>query len=514
MTRQWMGGMRVLTALLLVACWLSSIESFTGLAPVRTAIQRPASRRSSYPPSAPFAARGQCGTHRGTCARGVVMAAKPPAASRQEEIVDPTVVEAVLIEEDKNVFIGLFVLQLLPSLLIGYKFASFVYFGLLAVSTVYLGAKRQDIPDEARNPITMQQALGAPIAASASLFGVFAILKYTDISVGVAYQLLTTFLAVLASVSVLPPILRKALPESVVNLPVSAPLDAALAKAFPQTWEDDDQPLLDFTELAVLLSAISAAFVYVNPEVGLSAKFLIPNVFAWCIGMQSIGLISISSFPAAAILLAGLFCYDIFWVFGTEVMMTVATKIEAPVKFLFPSFTDPTKAYPFSVLGLGDIVIPATFCTLMRSFDKQLEGAKQAEAAAARALAEKVSGKNPVALWLDSFLGTPVAKKTSGSASTAPAAAGTAATAAAEITGVGGSGRSYFDNSVAAYALGLGLCFSVNFISKSGQPALLYLNPALLGSAFATALLNGNGELQELLAFGVGQEAEVSQDDA
>lgn len=41
---------------------------------------------------------------------------------------------------------------------------------------------------EGRNPITTQQALGAPIAASVSLFGVFAILKYTDISVGVAYQ--------------------------------------------------------------------------------------------------------------------------------------------------------------------------------------------------------------------------------------------------------------------------------------------------------------------------------------
>ena len=41
---------------------------------------------------------------------------------------------------------------------------------------------------ESRNPITTQQALGAPIAASVSLFGVFAILKYTDISVGLAYQ--------------------------------------------------------------------------------------------------------------------------------------------------------------------------------------------------------------------------------------------------------------------------------------------------------------------------------------
>lgn len=148
----------------------------------------------------------------------------------------------------------------------------------------------------------------------------------------------------------------------------------------------------------------------------------------------------------------------------------------------------------------------------------------------------------------------------------------------------GGDGtRSYFDNSVAAYALGLGLCFAVNFISRSGQPgvpglnvridsstfapltvvrfalrdsmytghgsvwsgvleipsvranvsaeatnfrmnfpypppcfvsvALLYLNPALLGSAFATALLNGNGELQELLSFGIGEDSDASEED-
>ncbi|CAM9181224.1 unnamed protein product [Scytosiphon promiscuus] len=504
---------RALVPLLLVGGWLSNVQCFTGLAPPRVS-------QRVCPVSSAASIRSPGQLRRGEAPRtcdGVMLAAKPAAAAAEEIRVDPAVVEAALVEEDKYVYLGLFVLQLLPSLLMGYKFASFAYFGLLAVSTVYLGAKRQDIPDEGRNPISTQQALGAPVAASISLFGVFAILKYTDISVGVAYQYLTTLLAVGASVSVLPPVLRKLLPERVVDLPVSAPLDAALAKAFPKTWEDDDQPLLDFAELAVLLSAISAAFVYVNPDVGLSAKFLIPNVFAWCIGMQSIGLISISSFSAAAILLAGLFCYDIFWVFGTEVMMTVATRIEAPVKFLFPSFTDPAKRYPFSVLGLGDIVIPATFCTLMRSFDQKLEAAKQAEAAAARALAENVSSKNPVALWLDSFLGTPIAKNASGGVAVAPAAAGAGSSglgAGGEGASAGGSSRSYFDNSVAAYAFGLGLCFAVNFISKSGQPALLYLNPALLASAFATALLNGNGELQQLLAFGIRDDSEASKNDA
>lgn len=35
----------------------------------------------------------------------------------------------------------------MPYLLIQYKYASFVYLGILAVSTVYLGSKRQDIPN-------------------------------------------------------------------------------------------------------------------------------------------------------------------------------------------------------------------------------------------------------------------------------------------------------------------------------------------------------------------------------
>eukprot|EP00903_Cladosiphon_okamuranus_P015741 g14529.t1 len=503
--------MRFLAPVLFLAgCRLPSVEGFTGLTPTPHAKQR---QVYSYHTSV---SKGG-GVRQKRCAAGIgagtAVMAKPTGAELAKETrIDPAVVEAALVEEDKNVYLGLFALQLLPSLFIGQKFASFLYFGLLAVSTVYLGAKRQDIPDEGRNQVSTQQALGAPIAASVSLFGVFAILKYTDISVGVAYQLLTTLLAVGASVSVLPPVLRKVLPEKVVDLPVSKPLDAALAKAFPKTWENDDQPLLDFAELAVLLSAISAAFVYINPDVGLSAKFLIPNVFAWCIGMQSIGLISISSFPAAAILLAGLFCYDIFWVFGTEVMMTVATRIEAPVKFLFPALTDPSKQYPFSVLGLGDIVIPATFCTLMRSFDRKLEGAKQAEAAAARALAEQVSSKNPMALWLDSFLGTPVTKASAFSAGGSAAGAGAASAPVLDTSLGDDSSRSYFDNSVAAYAFGLGLCFAVNFISRSGQPALLYLNPALLGSAFATALLNGNGELQQLLSFGLGDDSDKSED--
>jgi len=49
----------------------------------------------------------------------------------------------------------------------------------------------------------------------------------------------------------------------------------------------------------------------------------------------------------------GLFFYDIFWVFGTDVMVSVAKQFDAPVKLLFPNEDKPP-----SLLGLGDIVFP------------------------------------------------------------------------------------------------------------------------------------------------------------
>ena len=37
-----------------------------------------------------------------------------------------------------------------------------------------------------------------------------------------------------------------------------------------------------------------------------------------------------------ALLLSGLFFYDVFWVFGTPVMVTVAKSLDAPIKLVFP----------------------------------------------------------------------------------------------------------------------------------------------------------------------------------
>jgi minor histocompatibility antigen H13 len=105
---------------------------------------------------------------------------------------------------------------------------------------------------------------------------------------------------------------------------------------------------------------------------GLAALFLqtkdftIHNLFGICFSIQAIRLVSLGQFMNAFILLWGLFVYDVFWVFGTDVMVTVALSFEAPAKIIFPQSFEPWKQ---GILGLGDIVIPGIFVALCLRFD-------------------------------------------------------------------------------------------------------------------------------------------------
>ena len=63
---------------------------------------------------------------------------------------------------------------------------------------------------------------------------------------------------------------------------------------------------------------------------------------------------------------------------------------------------------------------------------------------------------------------------------------------------------SYFQVGLGAYAAGLLGTFAANYLTKSGQPALVYIVPSLLLSAVATAA--SRGELPSLLE---GQQARV-----
>ncbi len=64
-----------------------------------------------------------------------------------------------------------------------------------------------------------------------------------------------------------------------------------------------------------------------------------------------------------------MFFYDLYWVYQSEVMVTVAKSIDLPMKIKFPFLDSITKEVKFSMLGLGDIVLPGLLLSLCIKYD-------------------------------------------------------------------------------------------------------------------------------------------------
>jgi len=99
-----------------------------------------------------------------------------------------------------------------------------------------------------------------------------------------------------------------------------------------------------------------------------SKSWIFNNILAILMSINAIQMLFLGNFKNGFMMLIALFFYDIFFVFGTDVMLTVAKSIDAPIKILFPTdwSADPPK---FSLLGLGDIVIPGIFMAMCLRYD-------------------------------------------------------------------------------------------------------------------------------------------------
>lgn len=96
----------------------------------------------------------------------------------------------------------------------------------------------------------------------------------------------------------------------------------------------------------------------------LTSHWTLNNLLGVCFTIGGIMLLKVSKFSTVMLLLWLLFFYDIFWVFGSDVMVTVAKKFDVPIKLLFPVGDN-----KFSILGLGDMVIPGILTALALKFD-------------------------------------------------------------------------------------------------------------------------------------------------
>ena len=201
-----------------------------------------------------------------------------------------------------------------------------------------------------------------------------------------------------------------------------------------------------------LHAAMAAVSLAVTVYYVLTKNWIASNVFGEAFAMSAISLINLDTFTTGMVLLAGLFVYDIFWVFGTDVMVSVAKSFDAPVKLLFPRNVIASPNAGFSMLGLGDIVIPGVLIALCLKFDHHLVAEKKLRA-----------GRTP-----------------------------------------------YFTTALVFYVVGLVTTMAVMHVFKAAQPALLYLSPAGILSVLLTALVRG--EIAAVFAFTTEPEKNTAPD--
>jgi hypothetical protein len=109
----------------------------------------------------------------------------------------------------------------------------------------------------------------------------------------------------------------------------------------------------DAVYLVVLAASLGVAGAYLTWK-----PWPLTNLLSISLALHTLRLLRLDGFATGMVLLSGLFVYDVVWVFGTDVMVTVARGFEAPIKIVFP--TGPLWAADpkLSMLGLGDIIVP------------------------------------------------------------------------------------------------------------------------------------------------------------
>lgn len=87
------------------------------------------------------------------------------------------------------------------------------------------------------------------------------------------------------------------------------------------------------TMLELLTLCISAYFTFLYVQ---TRFWIANNVFAICFAIHCIESWLVGNIRNIFLIFAGLILYDITFVFGSDVMMTVAKGIELPVKIVIP----------------------------------------------------------------------------------------------------------------------------------------------------------------------------------
>uniref|UniRef100_UPI003AAEBBD8 minor histocompatibility antigen H13 isoform X1 n=1 Tax=Centroberyx gerrardi TaxID=166262 RepID=UPI003AAEBBD8 len=305
-----------------------------------------------------------------------------------------------------------------------------IFFGALRSVTCSKSKNSSDMPET----ITSRDAARFPIIASCTLFGLYLFFKvFSQEYINLLLSVYFFVLGILALSHTMSPLMSRVFPATLPN----KQYQLLFTQGSGESKEEIVNYEFDTKNLVCLLISSVVGVWYL-----LKKHWIANNLFGLAFALNGVELLHLNNVSTGCILLGGLFVYDVFWVFGTNVMVTVAKSFEAPIKLVFPQdlLERGLEASNFAMLGLGDIVIPGIFIALLLRFDVSL-------------------------------------KKNS---------------------------RTYFYSSFLAYIFGLGLTIFVMHTFKHAQPALLYLVPACVGFPVIVALFKG--ELTEMFSYESSEE--------
>jgi len=308
-------------------------------------------------------------------------------------------------------------------------YIAYVAIVLMALAPIWIGARRSLTSKFGAETMTAKDAYMFPIVGSGVLFGLYMLFKI--FSKEYINMLLTAYFllfGVIAVATTFAPIMHSIMPPARDTQPWEFNIH------FP--WDKDPTHLKFYVpDVIAAIIGIIVGVCYLTTK-----HWIVSNILGLCFSISGITYLSLGSYKVGAILLCGLFVYDIFWVFGTDVMVTVAKSFDAPIKLLFPRDIFAAE-YKFSMLGLGDIVIPGFFLALLLRFD--------------RSRAANANDTN--------------------------------------------FPRPYFNATFVSYIIGLVTTIFIMHFFQAAQPALLYLVPACLGSSLLVGVMRG--ELEPLFKY-------------
>jgi len=339
--------------------------------------------------------------------------------------------------------------ELEPGLLMAYGMLL-----LMAVVPIFMGSHRsltatEDIAPEDMEIMTKGDAAMFPVFASGALFTMYMCFKffgkeYVNMVLGGYFFLLGSA----SLTTILRPLGEMLSPASFSDEPWEFRMDRTVkvtaaddetdekkkqaAKAGEVTTEEWFSLKFDMVDLVCLALSAVVGVWYLTTK-----SWVATNLYGLSFSINGIAMFALPSFTIGCVLLCGLFFYDVFWVFGTDVMVTVARSFDAPIKVLFPKdfMENGIYASELAMLGLGDIVLPGIVVALLLRFDAHH----------------------------------------------------------------GRASKPYFWAVYFAYIFGLVFTIVVMHTFKSAQPALLYLVPAVLLTPIMLAVVRG--ELTQLFAY-------------